>query len=312
MTEDAPRTLVDRIWNWLPAFRAVAETEHLPTASALLFVTPSALSRTVRLLEEEMGRPLFHRKGRRIELNAAGESLLARVRDGMRIVHDGVLEACDRMLVGPLRVFSAGVITPLHVEPALARMRATHPQLVAYLRTVVKEGVVEDLLGGRIDLAFQSEPVTSEHVETEHLGNASNGVYCGRDHPLFKKRSLTLERILEHSFVAPVPDEFGQTSDGWPARLRRQVSLYTDHMAVGIRACDQGRLLAVLPDAIGKRHRLRRLPMDDLPGSPVFVMHRVFLASEGRAGLFLRYVREHITSGPVKVSKPPGRTGRTR
>ena len=52
MDQDELASLVERIWNWLPAFRAVAETEHLPTASDLLHVTPSALSRTIRLLEQ--------------------------------------------------------------------------------------------------------------------------------------------------------------------------------------------------------------------------------------------------------------------
>ena len=53
MTEHLPSERVSRIWNWLPVFRAVAETEHLPTASELLYVTPSALSRTIRLLEKD-------------------------------------------------------------------------------------------------------------------------------------------------------------------------------------------------------------------------------------------------------------------
>ena len=299
MNESDPKALIGRIWNWLPAFRTVAETEHLPTASDVLFVTPSALSRTIRLLEKEVGRPLFRRVGRRIRLNAAGESLLARVRDGMRIVHRGVLEACDETLVGPLRIFSGGLITPLHVEPALERMRKAHPQLVAYLRSILKAGVVEDLLRGRIDLAFQSEPITNDRIVTEHLGEASNGVHCGPGHPLFKARRLTRERVLKHAFIAPIPDDSGQTNDGWPARHERRIDLYTDHMAAGIRACEQGRLLAVLPDAIGKQRGLRRLPMDELSSAPMFAMHRPFLAEEGRAELFLEYVRADIASNPA-------------
>ena len=267
------------------------------TASRLLHVTPSALSRTIRLLEQAAGRPLFRRTGRRIELNVAGESLLARVRDGMRLVEVGVAEACDQDLVGPLRIYSGGVITPLHVEPALERLRATHPKLVVHLRTILKVGVLRELLRGRIDLAFQSEPLSGKHIETEYLGEVSNGVYCGPGHPLFRSRSPKLTRILEHPFAAPVPEPSGQTSDGWPTRLRRHVDLHTDHMATGIRVCEQGRLLAVLPDPIGKMHGLRRLPVDDLPAARMYVMHREFDAGEGRAELFLRYVRESIASG---------------
>ena len=42
------------LWSWLPGFRAVAETQHLPTASKQLHVGASALSRTIRLLEEAL------------------------------------------------------------------------------------------------------------------------------------------------------------------------------------------------------------------------------------------------------------------
>src|SRR5690554_4873240 len=71
------------IWNWLPAFRAVAESEHLPTAAARLHVSAPALSRTVRLLEEHLEVELFNRVGRRLVLNSAGEQLLSAVQEAM-------------------------------------------------------------------------------------------------------------------------------------------------------------------------------------------------------------------------------------
>ena len=43
---------VRTIWSWLPAFRAVAEAEHLPTAAHELGIVPSSLSRTVKQIED--------------------------------------------------------------------------------------------------------------------------------------------------------------------------------------------------------------------------------------------------------------------
>lgn len=77
------------LWSWLPAFRTVAETQHLPTAAAVLHVSPSALSRSVGLLEAALGQPLFRRVGRRLQLDRAGELLLAATRDAMRRLDDG-------------------------------------------------------------------------------------------------------------------------------------------------------------------------------------------------------------------------------
>ena len=54
---------VSQVWNWLPAFRAVAESEHLPTASKEANLSASALSRAVKLLEDDLGVSLFVREG---------------------------------------------------------------------------------------------------------------------------------------------------------------------------------------------------------------------------------------------------------
>ena len=78
---------VAQLWDWLPAFRAVAETQHLPTAARAMGVSPSALSRAVGLLEDAVGHPLFERVGRRIVLNEQGARFLGAVRDAMRGVH---------------------------------------------------------------------------------------------------------------------------------------------------------------------------------------------------------------------------------
>jgi hypothetical protein len=40
---------VAQLWNWLPGFRAVAEHEHVHKAAHTLGISPSALSRTVKL-----------------------------------------------------------------------------------------------------------------------------------------------------------------------------------------------------------------------------------------------------------------------
>ena len=95
-----------QFWNWLPAFRAVAETQHLPSAASQLGVSPQALSRTIKLLEEELDADLFHRVGRQLRLSDAGEELLSSVRDAMRRVDDGLGRIEPGELRGRLRIAS--------------------------------------------------------------------------------------------------------------------------------------------------------------------------------------------------------------
>src|SRR5690606_2688013 len=61
--------------NALRAFEATARLGSLSRAAAELHVTHGAVSRQVRLLEDELGVALFHRDGRRLRLTDAGRRL---------------------------------------------------------------------------------------------------------------------------------------------------------------------------------------------------------------------------------------------
>ena len=76
------------MWNWLPVFRLVAERESIRSAAIALRVAPSAVSRSVKLLEEHVGVTLFFRRGRALSLTGHGHRLLEVVRNSMRAVDD--------------------------------------------------------------------------------------------------------------------------------------------------------------------------------------------------------------------------------
>lgn len=60
-------------------FQMVARLGHMTQAAEILHVAQPSLSRSIALLEQEIGVPLFDRTGRRIYLNQYGEILLRRV-----------------------------------------------------------------------------------------------------------------------------------------------------------------------------------------------------------------------------------------
>ena len=92
-------------------FVAVADAGSVSRAATQLRVTQPALSRQIRDLETELGLPLFDRVGRRLQLTAAGETLLARTRDVLRaaeslreeagaLVPTGLVRAAHREWLG--------------------------------------------------------------------------------------------------------------------------------------------------------------------------------------------------------------------
>jgi DNA-binding transcriptional LysR family regulator len=110
---------VARVWDWLPAFRAVAEYGSLQRAGLALAISPSALSRSIKLLEETLGLLLFTRSAAGVTLTPQGEHLLVAVREAMRRIHDGMPAPRTNRLragsCGPVlgRVLSAAAATSL-------------------------------------------------------------------------------------------------------------------------------------------------------------------------------------------------------
>jgi DNA-binding transcriptional LysR family regulator len=289
--EGSPLLQVAELWNWIPAFRAVAESSHLPTASRQLSVAPSALSRSVRLLEARLGVALFTRIGSRLELTESGHAFLRAVRTGMRGIHDGMLAARSETLTGVIRISSAGAATTIAVVPALLDVRADHPDLLGIVVSEAPEHEAAALSSGKIDLAVRSAPIRSKDLTSIEVGTLSHGIYCGDGHPLLARelRSLRSEDLRDHEFVSPGTDAQGRSHDGWPDRLERRIGLQVDQMRVGAEVCARGGLLAVLPDRLVDRLALplRRLPLEIVPEVPVFAVTRISSGTRSRVSVVL-------------------------
>ena len=288
---------ISRFWNWLPAFRAVAETQHLAKASQGLLLSPPALSRAVKLLEQDMGVPLFRRVGRRIELSEAGERFLPYLRDAMRLVHEGLLALEDRALQGRVVIGSGGVLTTAYLLPALEHLQQEYPGFVPILLSFQAADIVPNLLAGRIDAAFLSEEVDDPRVDRHPLGHSPCGLWVGRGHPLFET-SPSLPEVLAHPFVAPPPLDAGGVDEGWPPEHPRKIGVHVDQMRIGLDLCLSGRFIAVLPDEVARPHaedaRLWKLPLDLIPDVPLFAYTRKRLRGESMADLLVEAVRRQV------------------
>lgn len=269
---------LQEVWSWLPAFRAVAEQPHLPTASRALGVTPSALSRSVRLLEEALGRPLFDRVGRGLRLNADGEQLLDAVRAAMRQLDDGLDGLGGAEARGPLRIAVTTALIPILVQPALAALRREWPRVVPHLLAPGDtDAVNQALVTGALDLALLQHPRPHPELRVEKLVDLDYGVYCGPGHALYDRPLAGVDEVLRHEFVGPTLHE----ADRFPPEMRHTVTLRVAHMVEAMGFCAAGEYLAVLPKAVvdgWTGPRLFRIPGLRLPPGAVYLARRRVLA----------------------------------
>ena len=297
MTSEIDRQLRD-VWNWLPAFRAVAETEHLPSAAERLHVTPAAISRTLKLLEERIGSKLFNRDGRSLVLNEHGRTLLEEVRSGMIGVERGLKRIASEPLDGPIRVSSMGVLTDYFVAPGLVRICDRFDGALPVVRNLRTKEAARAVLRGEIDVAFFYEPMTFEGVHVEKLGETTSSVYCGEGHPLFDVEEPELDALLDHPFSVPGIGDTGRVMDDWPTDLPREIGMRIMRISTNLAVCRSGRFLTVLPDVAARealeRGEIRRFRFDVLPPTELFAARRETDDESGGANTVIETVAEIV------------------
>lgn len=151
----------------LKVFEAVARLGGMNRAAAELHTVQSNVTARIRLLEDELGRPLFERHSRGVTLTAAGRRLLpyaVRVRqlldDARRAAED------DGAPRGPLTIGSLETTAALRLAPLLATFVSRHPAVDLVLRTGTTAELIEAVLARRLDGAFVCGPVAHPELAT--------------------------------------------------------------------------------------------------------------------------------------------------
>lgn len=121
----------------LSAFVAVAEEGSFTRAAARLGVSQSALSQTIRGLEERLGLRLLNRSTRSVAPTEAGGRLLTRVQPALREIDDGLTQLSElrEKPAGTIRITADEFAVHHVLWPAIERFLPNYPDIVVELIT---------------------------------------------------------------------------------------------------------------------------------------------------------------------------------
>lgn len=283
----------------MPVFLAVAESGSIVRASRELGLTPAAVSRTVRLLEQQLDQTLFSRVGRSLQLNAAGVKLRESVRSAVNEVDLGFESLAADPISGPLRVASHGTLSEHVVLPCLLDLKAEHPGLVPEQLTLIPSEAREQLARGQIDVAFHDEILAAGEAHVERVGTITFSVYCGMSHALFSARAINRAMVEQHPFCVPWQPDRGKLIDGWPNEWPRIIGMRVMLLTAAVKVGLSGALLVALPDSAAaeyvQRGELRRLPID-LPARDVYAACTDAASKRASVTEMVRRVRRRMSS----------------
>ena len=196
--------------HWL----ALADTGSFSRAAEKLYITQSALSRSIQALEDELGGPLVDRIGKRNELTPLGRTVLERAR---RIVHDGAeLKQGAAVLqeggMGKLRVGLGSGPGAMLMTSWLVHMGRYFPTVHVAVTRGPAELQVQQLRDRLLDALVVDvrRVVPAADLLIGPVYDVPAGLICRAGHPLLSRfeKQVPFEALLDYPIAStPLSDE---------------------------------------------------------------------------------------------------------
>jgi len=139
----------------LRGFEAAARLSGFARAAAELNLTPSAISRQVKALEDDLGVRLFARTTRRLDLTPAGERLLRAATEALSTLAAAAAELRGAAAARTVNVSASTGVASLWLVPRLAAFQAIHPDIDVRLSV---DNRIVDLARSGMDMALRYGP----------------------------------------------------------------------------------------------------------------------------------------------------------
>lgn len=147
----------------LEIFLVVAEQLHFGRASQICALSPSALTRTIQRLEEQLEQKLFIRDNRTVRLSAAGEQFRNYALDNLLRWRNFKQELrTEPSVAGSLSIYASITAVYSILPQVLEEYRHRYPQVQLELTTGAAEQALAQLRNGEINLAVAALPSTKQ------------------------------------------------------------------------------------------------------------------------------------------------------
>ena len=186
---------------------ALAETLHFGQASAKLYIAQSAFSAQIARLEKEVGAQLFDRSSNRVAITAAGELFISRAQEILNQVQEASRDAASlhslrtRQLKVGIFHEAAGELTPLIVHA----YQKSYPDVELVFHELNMIDQIDAIVDGVVDVAFLRAPVNDRRIRLTALFAEPRFVGLSMHHHLARCDAVTMEDLMDESFVLASP-----------------------------------------------------------------------------------------------------------
>jgi LysR family transcriptional regulator, low CO2-responsive transcriptional regulator len=183
-------------------FSAVARHLSFTRAARELHLTQPAVSQQVKLLEDEVGMPLFEQIGRKVHLAPAGAELLGYVEQSLELLRRAgeSLAAMRGLKRGVLKL--GAVSTAKYFAPSLlSAFKPAYPEVTIELAVGNREEIIRQVAANEVDLVIMGRPPRELPTVAAAFAKHPLVVIASPRHPLAAKRRIKLTQLQSESFL---------------------------------------------------------------------------------------------------------------
>ena len=279
----------------LRALLCCADLGSASEAGLALNLTQSAVSRSIRSLEDRLGVRLFHREKQRLVLSDAGRAMVRDARDILMRV-----DASARMVMAfgagadVLRLGVLPTFATTWLIPRLPDFSARHPDVCIDIGAALAP---VDFADSAFDAALQRAGMA--RPGTEVIPVMAERLIVVAAPRLVGRASLAPEAVLKHPLIQQATrpelwsDWFGQLGLDPFGRLRGP---RFEHFDMVLAAAEAGLGIAILPaifaaSALAAGRLVQASPAEILGRSPYALIFPARSAGQRSLGLFTRWLR---------------------
>ena len=187
----------------LKVFCDVVETKSFSVAASQNYVTQSAVSQQIRMLEEKYGKQLLERTRGNVQLTPAGEILYQVSKEIVQRYQDleGRLQDVAKVVAGTVRVATVHSIGLYELSTQLKRFLKAYPQVQIRLGYSRSSKIYEDALKGGIDLGIVAYPSRRPGITTIPLREDRLVLVVPPGHAFAKHRTISTNRLAGEALV---------------------------------------------------------------------------------------------------------------
>ncbi len=205
-------------------FMQVVNCGSISEAATRMHVVPSAVSRQIRRLEEELDTLLFERQARGVTLTPAGELLAAYARrtllDAVQVTNE--IKALTQVTESRIKIACTQGFAAHFLPVAIAGFREAEPHCTFQLQVAPAEEVTRRVRDGEVDVGFNFSLSVTRDIQVLYRQPAPILALVAPDHPLLQFPQVTLQDFVGYSLALP----------GLNTTLRELLDIYCSRQGV--------------------------------------------------------------------------------